>query len=175
MLVQLHLAGAGVPGEAGAAGPTLCLLSAAARAPCYFMLPCLFCCQWVSVVPLPGWGRCVGPKSICGPGLPCAQLINSDFSQGGSQASAILHYPGHVLTHFLLLFPPAGSMFLGRLLLTRLGVAGGMPGCPELLLSQHLTAAGAAEGAAELCGLKTRRRRRCSEASLQGRTQLSGG
>lgn len=175
MPALLHLAGAGVPGEAGAAGPTLCLLSAATRAPCCFMPPRLFCCQWVSVVPLSGWGHCVGPGSIGGPGVSCAQLISSDFLQGGSQASAILHYPGHVSTHFLLLFPLAGSVFLGGLLPTRLGVVGGMPVYSELLLSQHLTAAGAAEGAAKLCGLKTRRRRRCSEASLQGRTRLSRG
>lgn len=31
---------------------------------------------------LPGWGCCVGPRSIGGPGLPRAWLMSSDLSQG---------------------------------------------------------------------------------------------
>lgn len=72
------------------------------------------------------------------------------------------HYPGHLdfnpFPPFLLL----GSVLPGGWTLTWLEV-GGVSGCLELLLSQHLTATGAGEAATELCRWKTQRRRCSSE------------
>lgn len=59
-------------------------------------------------------------------------------------------------------FLPPGSVFPGGWTLTWLEV-GGVSGCLELLLSQHLTAVRAGEEATELCGRKTQRRRCSSE------------
>lgn len=111
---------------------------------------------------LPGWGCCVGPRSIGGPGLPRARLISSDLWQG-----SVGWQP--VKCHFALSrsrfnpfspsFSPGGKRVPGQVAPDPVssGWDARVPGAAAL------TAAGAGGEAAELCRLKTRRRRRCSE------------
>lgn len=109
------------------------------------------------------------PLQPCGVRCWLAMLREAGIQWWPSSPMCMVHFlqgdAGAALSrsHFnpFIPFLPPGSVFPVGWTLTWLAV-GGMSGCLELLLSQHLTAARAGEEATELCGWKTQRRRCCS-------------
>lgn len=106
----------------------------------------------------------------CLPSSPALFLAGAGIQRWPSSPTCMVHFlqgdAGAALSRSRFNpFPPfllLGSVLPGGWTLTWLEV-GGVSGCLELLLSQHLTAAGAGEAATELCRWKTQRRRCSSE------------
>lgn len=118
----------------------------------------LQCCLEGCRVRLVLWGGCcLLPAST--PALHCSMLREAGSQRWPSSPMGTVHFlqgdVGAALSRSRFNpfppFLPLGSEFPGGWTLTWLEV-GGVSGCLELLLSQHLTAAGAGEEATELCG-----------------------